>query len=523
MSSWNMGYHTDHLYTYGYYRENNPLYAKFVLTTSGFSCPDMSKGYACELGFGQGVSIVMNAASSELKWSGTDFNPSQVNFAKQLAQTGNIKLHLTDNAFGEFAQRRDLPMFDFICMHGIWSWINHENQEYIVDFVRDHLKDGGVLYISYNISPRFLDFEPVRHLMYEYNKHVLPRNMDGDERINSLINFLDNIIQTKPVTLEALPKLQSRIDKLKSFSHNYIFAEYLNDNWDVTHFTYVAKRLERANMSFACTASVEEHLNRLYISLSQQRFLSQLQNTSLHETAYNFMIYAQFRRDFFVKSQTQLTPEQQKEEIAKLNIILTTPKNEINYKCNLFGVEVNLKQEIYKPIFYLLSDNKVHNVGQLISTLLKNRLHAKLSTESQILNALCTLIYTNKAEPAVAPEQISPTVIAQCRKLNHEILCSNDFSPINYLASPVIQGGIYIDKAHQCLLSLYVKISIDNPNCTQEYVADAICKELEQKNLNLVFKSKEITDSASKQKIIAHIVNTFLDNDLVMYRELMLI
>ena len=154
MSDWSMGYRTDVLYTYGYYHELNPLFAKFVLTSQGYACPDFGPGAcACELGFGQGVSINMHAMSSGVNWFGTDFNPSQVNFARTVAKLGNSPLTLNDDDFATFAQRPDLPDFDLIALHGIWSWISTENQDVIIDFVRRKLKVGGVLYISYNVSP----------------------------------------------------------------------------------------------------------------------------------------------------------------------------------------------------------------------------------------------------------------------------------------------------------------------------------------------------------------------------------
>ena len=60
---------------------------------------------------------------------------------------------LFDQAFAEFCARPDLPDFDFIGLHGIWSWISDENRAVIVDFIRRKLKVGGVLYISYNTQP----------------------------------------------------------------------------------------------------------------------------------------------------------------------------------------------------------------------------------------------------------------------------------------------------------------------------------------------------------------------------------
>jgi len=38
----------------------------------------------------------------------------------------------------------------------------------IVDFIRQKLKVGGVLYISYNTLPGWAAFAPMRHLMTEH-------------------------------------------------------------------------------------------------------------------------------------------------------------------------------------------------------------------------------------------------------------------------------------------------------------------------------------------------------------------
>ena len=53
-----------------------------------------------------------------------------------------------DDAFADFCQRDDLPEFDYIGLHGIWSWISDDNRKIFVDFNRRKLAVGGVLYNS---------------------------------------------------------------------------------------------------------------------------------------------------------------------------------------------------------------------------------------------------------------------------------------------------------------------------------------------------------------------------------------
>ena len=143
MTDWTSCYVADIGYTFGYYPELNPLRARLAFLNAGLVPP--KNGVHCELGFGQGMSTNIHAAASNSSWFANDFNPEQAGFAQELAAASGADAHLKDEAFAEFCTRTDLPEFDSIGLHGIWSWINDENRAVIVDFIRRKLKVGGVL------------------------------------------------------------------------------------------------------------------------------------------------------------------------------------------------------------------------------------------------------------------------------------------------------------------------------------------------------------------------------------------
>ena len=143
MNDWTSGYVADISYTYGYYSELNPNRSRLALLTNGIPCNNIKA--ACELWYGQGVSANIHASASTSKWFGTDFNPSQAGFAQELAQISENQAKLFDEAFAEFCNRDDLPDFDFIGIHGIWSWISDANREILVDFISRKLKVCGLL------------------------------------------------------------------------------------------------------------------------------------------------------------------------------------------------------------------------------------------------------------------------------------------------------------------------------------------------------------------------------------------
>src|SRR5205814_6380390 len=83
VSDWTEGYVADIDYTYGYYEELNPRRLLVPFLNVGLQPPDIAT--ACELGYGQGLSVAIHAAASPVSWYGTDFNPAHAAFAQSLA------------------------------------------------------------------------------------------------------------------------------------------------------------------------------------------------------------------------------------------------------------------------------------------------------------------------------------------------------------------------------------------------------------------------------------------------------
>ena len=140
MSDWSAGYVSELGYTYGYYEELNTKRIDLCLLNMGLQSPTIT--HALELGFGQGVSVNIHTAASDVAWTGTDFNPSQANFARQIAGQSGAKATLYDASFQEFLTDDETPEFQFIGLHEIWSWVSDANRQAIVDIIRTKLAVG---------------------------------------------------------------------------------------------------------------------------------------------------------------------------------------------------------------------------------------------------------------------------------------------------------------------------------------------------------------------------------------------
>src|ERR1700761_405065 len=210
MNDWRDGYIDEIAYTYGYCDELNPLRLKLALLNAGLAFPTVQT--ACELGFGYGVSVNIHAAGSATRWYGTDFNSSHADFAHELATRAESQAFLLAERFSEFCARDDLPDFDFIGMHGIWSWISDENRALIVDFLSRRLKPGGVLYLSYNTQPGWTAMLPVRELMNQHFQAntAVQGELGMHERIEAAVRFAQDVFATQPGYAIVNPYLAER-------------------------------------------------------------------------------------------------------------------------------------------------------------------------------------------------------------------------------------------------------------------------------------------------------------------------
>lgn len=260
MSDWSAGYVSDIDYTYGYYDDLNPARIKLAFLKAGLVAPPITT--ACELGFGQGMSVNIHAVAGTTQWYGTDFNPAQAAFAKELAAVSGSGAALDDQSFEEFCNRQDLPDFDYIALHGIWTWISDSNRAVLVDFVRRKLKVGGVVYISYNTLPGWSAFIPLRNLMDEHIRQQGQAQPLG-ERIRAALAFAQGLLDLNPIYARAHPSIAERLKKLTEQSPEYLAHEYFNRDWHPMDFLKMNDWLEPAKLSYACSATYSEHVNGL--------------------------------------------------------------------------------------------------------------------------------------------------------------------------------------------------------------------------------------------------------------------
>ena len=460
MSDWTGGYVSEIDYTYGYYSELNPLNIKLAFLNQGLVFPEV--GTACELGFGQGLSVNFHAAASVTNWYGTDFNPAQAGFAQELAAACGSSARLYDEAFEEFANRTDLPDFDFIALHGIWSWISDANRHVIVNFLRRKLKVGGVLYISYNTLPGWSTFAPMRHLMKQHAEKIGAEGHGILNRVTGAIEFADKLLATKPVYSRINSQVNSRLEKMKELNRQYVAHEYFNQHFLPFYFSSMADVLSDAKLQYACSAHYFDHIDAINLTSEQQTLLNGVADPMFRETVRDFMINQQFRRDYWVKGARKLNARERADALKSQRIMLITDPADISFKVNSYQGETSMNEAIYRPLLSLMEDHQIRTIGQI-----EAGLKDKGIALSQVNEAVLVLMGCRNIA-AVNDDNTAAKARRQTDRLNYHIcMKARASSDISCLASPVTGGGIPIHRFEQLFLLSISQGSKSAAECAQ--------------------------------------------------------
>lgn len=508
MSEWDQGYVTDINYTYGYYAELNPLRIKLAFLSAGLVPREV--GTACELGFGQGLTANFHAAASVAHWYGTDFNPSQAAFAQDMARSAGNGAQLFDESFAEFCGRADLPDFDFIALHGIFSWISEENKAFIVDFVRRKLKVGGVLYISYNTMPGWSAFAPIRYLMAE---HGAVMGSDGSgvlSRVEGALDFVQKLFATNPNIVRVNPQLRERFEKVKEQSRNYLAHEYFNGHWHPMHFATMAKWLEPAKLQFGCSAHYLDQVDILNMSADQIQFLKAIPDPMFRETVRDYIVNQQFRRDYWVRGARRLTAVEQAEQLRQLRVMLVADRASFSMTVRGPLGEAKLSQEIYGPVLDALADHKPKTLGQL-----EQAVKGSAVQFGQMLQAVLVLagqgsIFSVQEDAAIAKARKA------CEKLNAAVMSqARGGSEINYLVSPVTGGGVSIGRFPQLFL-----LALSQSRKRPEEWADFVWQTISSQGQKLVKDGQPLQSPEENLAEITAQAHAFAEKQLPMLKAL---
>lgn len=502
MSEWHSGYVVDIGYTHGFYQEFSPPHLSWLHLLKGTHRGSMR--HFCELGCGQGFAAnLMAAANPDITFHAVDFNPAQIAGAQRLAAKAELdNISFYEASFADFAQRTDLPLFDVIAFHGIYSWVASEHRATLVDILRSHLRPGGLVYISYNALPGWAAAAPLRELIYRHARHN-----KGIDRLSSALAFSERLEQSGALYFKSNPTAGPRLAKFKGENSNYLAHELLNTTWKAFYYAEVAEHLAAAKLDFLSSADTLDHIESINLTVDQQHLLAEIAEPALRETTRDYLVNRQFRRDTFVRGRLALSSIEVRESWLSLRVALTLVRSDIPATVKGVLGEATLQPQVYDPILDALSEGP--------------RTLQQLSADARLMQldfaalqqAITVLIGAGHLVPCL-PEDGDSDRAASVRAFNVAVLERARYGEeLQFLASPVTGSGHYLSRCDQLFLMHHQARLEESPECF-------VWKALSSQGQRVLKDGKLLQDEAENMAELRSRYAGFLAKRLPVLRQL---
>ena len=445
-ANWTEGYVAEIEYTAGVYRELSPVHLHFAALLAGYQAPSVDQPFSCfELGCGKGVSANVIAAANPLgRFHGNDFNPAHIVFARGLAQEAKLdNITFLEKSFAELL-KEDLPEFDYITLHGVYSWVSAENRRAIVDFIRARLKPGGLVYVSYNCLPGWTPAAPLRELMMQY-----AANQTGalPQRIKAAVAFAQGLAKAKIKFFTANPLAAPKLEHIAGQNPNYLAHEYFNKDWTLLYHAELVQDMAAAKLTYATSATISEQFEDMQVKAEVAALYKDVADPALRETIKDFVINQQFRRDIFVRGAPRLDRRKMLETAARTRVALARPRAQCADTFKVPVGSVKLSNGHFKLLDALAGGPK------LIGDLLSNAEIGKLGDAAEVVRSIAVLVGVGYVVPAIAESSERPAR-KTARQFNDAILArALRGDSLGSLASPVMGNAVSADQMERFFLA----------------------------------------------------------------------
>jgi SAM-dependent methyltransferase len=367
MTEWGSGYVTDLAYGSGFYKEQAPIHLRLVCSIFGVEAPPIDAGFTyCELGCGTGLtSLVLAAANPESRFVAVDFNPAHIAQAREMARAGGLtNIEFLECSFVDLVGERGetLPSFDYVTLHGVYSWVSREIRAAIVQFLGRFLNPGGVAYVSYNAMPGWSSALPVQRFLHDVAAQGTERS---DHKIKRAIGMLDKLQSLGALAVKDNAFVKSIIKNAGMSQFAYLAHEYLNESWQPLYHADVARDLAAAKLAYVGAGDLLTNFHEFMLSAEQREFVASAESPELRETLFDMCIGRQFRRDVYVKGRRPMSPARRESLLRQLRLVLMSLRSEFVMKMEMPAGEATLSPSTYGPIADALAERPCA-VGELI-------------------------------------------------------------------------------------------------------------------------------------------------------------
>ena len=356
-------YVLDAPYTWSFYEYQSPLLMSYAARLNGFAVASLDSGFTyCDLGCGNGVSVnLLASAFPKGEFFGVDFNPEHIENAQAYVdRSGLSNAHFIDASFEQYANSNP-PRFDFIAMHGIYSWVSEDVRRQIRNLVDKTLKPGGLVYLCYNTLPGWSELIPLWKMIQAYTDGL---ETDSVSKARIGLEHLAHLRDNGASYFRQTAGASRYLDRLLARDVHYVAHEFCNAVFEPQYFVDVANEMKDMGLDYAGTAKL--HRNRVE-NIIAPKFLPHVNATQDRigqESRKSFIRNEFFRRDIYIRDGKRLSAADARDQFTDMPVGSTVADHLLSRKLRLGYRKIDLGKSCFPALQPLAAAGR-HTVGEL--------------------------------------------------------------------------------------------------------------------------------------------------------------
>jgi len=441
-----------------------PPEMRLALLSRGILAPTGRPLRYLELGFGSGFSLNVHAAANDGAFWGNDFVRAHVDGAASIAAVSGADAHFLPDSFADLLNRDDLPTFDIIAAHGIWTWVPDEDRAAIVEVLTRKLSPSGVFYVSYNNTAGWASVLYLRQLMKLYLAEHGERAAVADA-----VAFARSLQGAGAAYFKENPTAATEVALMATRNQVYLQQEYFLDDWKLMSLAEMEGALRPAGLRFAAQFPLIMHDDELVLGESGRDIIAKLESPLLRETVRESFQGMGFRQDIFVRDSTPLTADERRAHFRAQRFLMTTQSRKVPLKGGSPWGELDLGARGCVPVMRAL---ETLGPGPHALAAIEEALPS--IPIDDLISRIILLSAVKIVRPALNAEE-ARAATPSCLALNAYVLGVPGGAAV--LASPVLGAGVEVSPLERALLVSYLAGDTTIEGCAAE-IARACPQEL---------------------------------------------
>ncbi|MBS0288709.1 MAG: methyltransferase domain-containing protein [Proteobacteria bacterium] len=379
-------------------KQTHPLHLYTLGKLFGLNPTTPQQAHVLELACANGQNLIpMAFYEKNATFIGIDIASKQIAQGQSMIAALNLNnIFLKSQSILDFKMQEK---FDYIICHGLFSWVDDEVRNKVLQLCHDNLQPQGIAYISYNTYPGWVIGDTLRDMLLYQSNHLSP--LEKFAHVQRLLKNLSSLEANSPYTW----LLQQEAKLISTHSETQLMHEHLSKYHYPLYFNQFIEKITHYQLEYLTDATFFEKESAIALLQNQDFLQNRRFRSSLicHKDARQKIIHSLHQ---IQNAYEKLSPH----ILAEKDIIL----NETPVACALVQYQAsqqdivtnNYHENIYlTPLAQALIpflDGK-HNIFMLNQII-------KQWVEMGILS-----LVDNNQQPITKPEEIEQQIVMLCQ------------------------------------------------------------------------------------------------------------